>query len=235
MRGRRPAPADRPARPEPGRPGGSECSSLERHQDPASGGASRFDALPALFTLDFTSAGQSPDGGPALEDEKVHSPRPTSPADTPPTHYLGDGWQPATESATQHGGAIRAHVGAGLPLPRLRPPVARPALYCVVTPMDDRGRLADRSIVRAAGWPPGQPVTITAIGHRVMTVHAGGPYRITVHGHLRLPARARYTFHLSPGDRLLVTATTTPARLTVYPMATLDAILTQHPLAMESP
>jgi bifunctional DNA-binding transcriptional regulator/antitoxin component of YhaV-PrlF toxin-antitoxin module len=116
-----------------------------------------------------------------------------------------------------------------LPLPRLPLPIARPVLYCAVTPMDDRGRLADRSTIRAAGWQPGQPVTITATpGHRLVTVSAGGQEVITGYGHLRLPARVRHAFHLSPGDRLLITVIATPPRLAVYPMATLDEILSQH-------
>lgn len=59
-----------------------------------------------------------------------------------------------------------------------------------------------------------------------MTVYpGGGPETITGHGHLRLPARVRRAFHLSPGDRLLITVTATPPRLVLYPMATLAAIL----------
>ena len=91
---------------------------------------------------------------------------------------------------------------------------------------DDRGRLADRSPICAAGWAPGQPVTISiANDHRLVLVRPDGPQTITRHGHLRLPASVRHTCGLSAGDRLLVTVTATPPLLTVYPMATVEAIL----------
>jgi hypothetical protein len=185
--------------------------------------------IPVHVTSDFTSTGQSADGGLALRDEDVHSPWPTSLASAPSAHCLSSDPQAATAPVAQFGEPLRARTGGGLPLPRLLPPAAHPVLYCAVTPMDDRGRLADRSLVLAAGWQPGQPITITtAPDHRHVAVHPDGPDRITGHGHLRLPARVRRAFHLSPGDRLLVTVTATPPRLTVYPMATLAAILSQH-------
>jgi hypothetical protein len=235
VRGRRPHQAGDPPRREPARPGSSECTTIDQPQAPESGGSGRVAALPVHLTSEFTSAGQSADGGSALRDEDVHSLRPTSLANAPRAHYAGDDPQPATEPAAQRGELLRAHTGDGLPLPRLLPPVAPPDLYCTVTPIDDRGRLADRSPIHAASWQPGQPITITLTttpDHRHVTVHPGGPDRITGHGHLRLPARVRRAFHLSPGDRLLITVTASPHRIAVYPMATLAAILNQHTPAL---
>jgi hypothetical protein len=95
--------------------------------------------------------------------------------------------------------------------------------------MDDRGRLADRSPIRAAVWLPGQPITISAAPDRlVIVVNAGGPETITRHGHLRLPAGIRHACGLSAGDRLLVTVTHTEPMLAVYPMATVETILRQQ-------
>jgi AbrB family looped-hinge helix DNA binding protein len=94
--------------------------------------------------------------------------------------------------------------------------------------MDDRGRLADRSPIRAAELAPEQPITISvAHDDRLLIVRAGGPETITRHGYLRLPARVRHALGLAAGDRLLVTVTATPRILTVYPMATVEAILRQ--------
>jgi hypothetical protein len=99
-------------------------------------------------------------------------------------------------------------------------------MYCTVTPMDCHGRLADRSPLRAVGWQPEQPVTITASpDHQLVTVRAGGPNAITRDGRLRLPARVRRACRLAAGDRLLVTATTGPAGLAIYPMATIETII----------
>jgi hypothetical protein len=142
-----------------------------------------------------------------------------------------------------------SHVRIKLPRPpQQQPPELRPvidlrrttaprsALYCTVTPMDCHGRLADRSPLRAVGWPAGQPVTITASPEgQLVTVRAGGPNAITRDGHLRLPAHIQRGCHLTAGDRLLVTAATAPARLAVYPMATIEKIISQQPSAMAAP
>jgi hypothetical protein len=96
--------------------------------------------------------------------------------------------------------------------------------------MDRRGRLADRSPIRAVGWPPGQPITISASQDPYLViVRPGGPDKITRDGHLRLPARIRHTCKLSAGDRLLVTVTTTPPMVAVYLMATVETIIGQQP------
>ena len=97
--------------------------------------------------------------------------------------------------------------------------------------MDCHGRLADRSPLRAAGWPPRQPITITAApGGRLITVHADGPDTTITHdGHLLLPAHVRRACGLATGDRLLVTVTTGPTLLTLYPMATVETIIRAQP------
>lgn len=116
-----------------------------------------------------------------------------------------------------------ATYGRGLPLPDLLPPVTPTGVYCVVTPIDARGRLADGSPVRVTGWQPGQPVAVTHRVHaecRVIDVRAGGPYAITRQGHVRIPAPIRHLCGIATGARLLVIAT--PERgLTLYPMSAL--------------
>jgi hypothetical protein len=95
--------------------------------------------------------------------------------------------------------------------------------------MDRRGRLADRSPIRAAGWPPGQPVTISASWDpSLVIIQAGGLDTITRDGHLRLPARIRHACKLSAGDRLFVAVTAAPPVVAVYPMATIGTIIGQQ-------
>lgn len=119
--------------------------------------------------------------------------------------------------------------GAGLPLPPLSVPTPLPSLYYTVTPIDARGRLADRSPIRALGWRPGQPVTITVTEQVVVvTAQAGGAESITRQGHLRLSARIRHACRLNAGDRVLVAAAPTPGVLAVYTMALLESILREH-------
>lgn len=122
--------------------------------------------------------------------------------------------------------AEEPHSPRGLPLAPLLSPVPHvSSLFCVVTPMDDRGRLADRSPIRAAGWSPGQPVTISITRDHIAIV-GDGPHAITDHGHIRLPSYVRHACRLVPGDRLLV-AVPAPGVLAVYPMAALEAILSR--------
>jgi hypothetical protein len=68
--------------------------------------------------------------------------------------------------------------------PRLPVPTPPPSLHYTVTPVDARGRLADRSPIRALGWLPGQPITITVLQRAVVvTAQAGAADAITGQGH----------------------------------------------------
>jgi hypothetical protein len=116
----------------------------------------------------------------------------------------------------------------GLPLAPLFAPMPPSSLYCAVTPIDDRGRLADRSPIRAVGWSSSQPVTISTTQESIVIVRAGGPEFITRQGHIRLPARIRHLCHLSSGDRVLVMVAPVLDLIVVYPMAVLEVILLQH-------
>jgi hypothetical protein len=200
----------------PARLGRSECSSAARRQnaelDPSGGTA----ALLGNLTPDIICADQSHPHHCALGDENLHSLRGTSPGAA--LHQQHDDGAPRVDQPCA--------CASRLPLPQLVTPVPRSDLFCAVTPIDDRGRLADRSPVRAAGWAPGQPVTISAThDRRLVIVQADGLETITRHGHLRLPARIRHACGLLAGDRLLVTVTASPRQLTVYPMTTAEGIL----------
>lgn len=105
--------------------------------------------------------------------------------------------------------------------------MSSPSLYCVVTPIDDRGRLADRSPIHAVGWSPGQPVTISVTHQTIVIVRPGGPELITRQGHLRLPARIRHMCRMTAGDRVLVVVASS-GLIVVYPMAPFGVILLQH-------
>jgi hypothetical protein len=132
-------------------------------------------------------------------------------------------------SGLSSGQAPARSAGVGLPLAPLSVATSTPSLYYIVTPVDARGRLADRSPIRALGWRPGQPITITVIRQAmVVTSQDGGAESITRQGHLRLPARIRHTCRLNTGDRLLVAAAPTPGVLVVYTVALLESILLKH-------
>jgi hypothetical protein len=120
----------------------------------------------------------------------------------------------------------------GLPLAPLLPPMPAPSLYCALTPIDDRGRLADRSPIRALGWPPGQPITISVLQETVVvSSQSTGAESITRQGHLRLPAHVRHLCRLTSGDRLLMAAAPGPGILMGYTMPSLESILLTHHLS----
>jgi hypothetical protein len=92
--------------------------------------------------------------------------------------------------------------------------------------MDDRGRITDRSVLRALGWIPGTSIHTEVAGAvAVLTARPGGPGQVTAPGHLRLPATVRHRLGLRPGDRMLLAGRPAASRLLLYPPATLDALL----------
>jgi hypothetical protein len=104
-------------------------------------------------------------------------------------------------------------------MPALRPPDA--AVYGMEA-MDDRGRLTDRSVLRALGWIPGTSIHIEVeSGVAIVTARPDGSTQITAPGHLRLPATLRHR----PGDRVLIAGRPGASRLLLYPPAALDALL----------
>jgi hypothetical protein len=121
----------------------------------------------------------------------------------------------------------------GLPLAPLRAPIPAPSLYCALTPIDDRGRLADRSPIRALGWPPGQPITISVVQKTVVvTSESNSTESITRQGYLRLPAHVRHLCRITPGDRLLIAAAPGPGVLVGYTTPSLESILLTHHLSV---
>ncbi|WP_134666070.1 MULTISPECIES: hypothetical protein [unclassified Amycolatopsis] len=99
-------------------------------------------------------------------------------------------------------------------------------LYFVVTTIDSRGRLADRSPLRVLGWTPDCTITITTVGRAVIVAtRSAGPDAVTRQGHLRLPARVRHACRLSTGARLLVAASPDRDLLAAYPASSVEASL----------
>ncbi len=86
----------------------------------------------------------------------------------------------------------------GLPIARLFSPERDSSAYYVVTTIDGRGRLADRSPLRILQWRPGLPVAVSVV---------------------------RHACHFKAGDRLLMAACPDRGLLVAYPMSALDAMV----------
>jgi len=115
-----------------------------------------------------------------------------------------------------------------LPLPTLT--VRRGTVYVYgLAALDDRGRLADRTIMRALGWSAGLRLDIReAVGLLVVHARPDGEFRVTGQGHLRLPALIRRRCGLEPGDRVLLAADPPQRQLVIYPPAVLDDLTAQR-------
>jgi hypothetical protein len=114
----------------------------------------------------------------------------------------------------------------GLPVARLRSPVRDSKTYYVVTTLDRRGRLGDRSPVRILGWNPGHAVAVTlATGAIMVTSRPGAREVVTQQGHLRLRTSVRHACRLQPGGRLLVAAYPDVDILVAYTAEALDQMI----------
>jgi hypothetical protein len=118
---------------------------------------------------------------------------------------------------------------SGLPLPRLVTlPSERPMLYGMAA-LDGGGRIGDRRILRALGWPPGQLLDITLTGDAVLVrPDEDGAYHRPPGMLALLPAPLRHWCLLSPGDRVLLVADLERDVLVVHGMATLDRLVLAH-------
>jgi hypothetical protein len=124
--------------------------------------------------------------------------------------------------------SVVALVRGPLPLPTLIPRRRSTVVYGL-SAVDDRGRVADRVIMRALGWSAGLRLDIReAAGVLTVFADSEGVYQVTSQGQLRLPAALRRRCGLNAGDRVLLAADPQRSRLAVYPPAALDILLPQQ-------
>jgi len=112
-----------------------------------------------------------------------------------------------------------------LPLPSLIPRRTAAIVYGLST-LDDRGRLADRTIMQALGWTAGLGLDITET-RGLLVIHSQeyGGFHVTGQGYLRVPAPLRHRCGLQTGDPVLLAADPRQGQLVVYPPAALDALI----------
>ncbi|GAA3381566.1 hypothetical protein [Cryptosporangium minutisporangium] len=95
--------------------------------------------------------------------------------------------------------------------------------------IDDSGRIADRSTVRALGWLPGTAVAVSAAPRIVAVIaRADAAESITQQGRLRLHHTTRAVAGIRTGDRLLLAAYLDRRLLIVYTMRLLHQLLDAH-------
>jgi bifunctional DNA-binding transcriptional regulator/antitoxin component of YhaV-PrlF toxin-antitoxin module len=130
-----------------------------------------------------------------------------------------------TEDPTADGTATHQ----ALPLVTLLNLTSNGSMYCCVTTVDDRGRLADRTPLRVLGWEPSTPTTIAMIPSvGIIVVRLDGPDAITRQGHLRLPANIRHGCRLAGGERLLVMVHPDQDVLVAYTPTAVDRMVSAY-------
>jgi hypothetical protein len=129
----------------------------------------------------------------------------------------------ADQSTSRPGAASLAR--EPLPLPCL-PPQRTSAVVYGASAVDDRGRVADRVVLRALGWAAGHRLDIReATGSLTVVPDPTGTHQVTGQGHLRIPAEMRHRCGLRTGDRVLLAADPDRSYLAIYPPAALDKAL----------
>jgi hypothetical protein len=112
-----------------------------------------------------------------------------------------------------------------LPLSDL-PPQRMSTVVYGASAVDDRGRVADRVILRALGWDAGHRLDIReSAGTLTVVPNPAGSHQITGHGYLRIPAEMRHRCGVATGDRVLLAADPDRSYLAIYPPAALDKAL----------
>ena len=115
-----------------------------------------------------------------------------------------------------------------LPLPTLIAQRSTVYVYGLAV-LDDRGRLADRTVMRVLGRSAGLCLDIReAGGLLVVRARSDGEFRVTGQGHLRLPAVIRRRCGLESGDRVLLAADPGQRQLVLYPPALLDELIARR-------
>lgn len=98
-------------------------------------------------------------------------------------------------------------------------------LYCLVTTIDNRGRLAARSAVRVLGWAPGQPLSMDVERSVVKVRRSCDGQPLQQRRFLILPSDIRNKCRLYAGDRVLIAVSLADEVLVVYPPRMLTAAL----------
>ena len=113
-----------------------------------------------------------------------------------------------------------------VPLARLAPPPREGRAFYALAAVDCHGRIGDRALPRALGWPVGTRLEIREDrGLIVVLADPRGVFRVTGPGYVQLPAVVRHWCALAAGDRVFLAADPLAGRLVVHPPAAVDAMV----------
>lgn len=102
-------------------------------------------------------------------------------------------------------------------------------VHCATASLDARGRLSERTAIRALGWLAGQPIKIDARDCvAVVTKTVSSRWSIGPRGYLHLPAAIRHACILRAGDRVLLLALPERSLLLAIPTPIAATAIREH-------
>src|SRR5689334_16886672 len=114
-----------------------------------------------------------------------------------------------------------------LPLASLPEGRHRSWQYAVST-IDNRGRVAETSVVRALGWAAAARLDIREQGGLIVAcLNDQGVFQLGSIGHLVIPVAVRRWCSLRPGDRVLLAGDPDRGLIVVHPPQAIDAMIEQ--------
>ncbi|MBQ6640301.1 MAG: hypothetical protein IJH84_04605, partial [Saccharopolyspora sp.] len=115
-----------------------------------------------------------------------------------------------------------------LPIPDLAAAPGAAGVVYRIAAVDERGRIAERSVTHALGWWPGQRLQVGMLSAATLAIRPdpGGLCTLTRRGHIPVPLSARRWCHVQAADRVLLAATPEHDLLVIYTMAALEAMVT---------
>ncbi|MCA1190010.1 MULTISPECIES: hypothetical protein [unclassified Saccharopolyspora] len=142
---------------------------------------------------------------------------------------MADAFIPAVIPRSLSGvAASGAKPGRSMPVPDLAASPGEIHTVYRIASIDQRGRIAERSVVQALGWCPGERLQFGLISESVIAVlpDPAGMFSLARRHHIPLPVTARRWCHLQTADRVLLAAAPQHGRLVIYTMSALDAMVT---------
>ncbi|MGW0894305.1 hypothetical protein [Saccharopolyspora sp. NPDC002578] len=136
---------------------------------------------------------------------------------------------PRRWAGSDHAGRVSAQV---LPVPDLAAVRSgSPTVYRIAA-VDERGRIAERAVIQALGWSPGQRVRFDLLSATALVVRpeAAGLFGLTRRGHIPLPVPVRRWCGVQAGDRVLLAASVQRGLLAIYTMSALESMINEFPL-----
>lgn len=115
----------------------------------------------------------------------------------------------------------------------LAPEARAASMVAAIASVDGRGRIAERSVVRALGWQAGQRLQFRPLQQAVLVrPDSQGLFTVTGQGYVRLPAPVRHWCLFSAGERVLVAARPEHGVLLVHTLAAVETLLAEHHITL---